>query len=89
MNFSKMLHDPKLSDAPMPGVPLLELMGDGRVLIEHHKGVTQYDRDQICVRVRFGLLCVCGEDLCLSQMTKGQLVILGQIDCIRVLRGCD
>jgi len=40
-----------LPDEPIPGVPLVEIAGDRRVLIEHHCGVTQYGRCRISVRV--------------------------------------
>ena len=42
----------------MPGQPLVELAGDRRVLIENHNGVTEYGRERISVRVRYGQLVV-------------------------------
>ena len=71
---------------PLPGQPLLELAGDRRVLIEHHKGVVQYCRERICVRVQYGTVCVCGGELELSRMTGDQLVISGRIDQITIGR---
>ncbi len=76
-----------LQDEPIPGLPLVELAGDRRVLIEHHKGVTEYGREQICVKVRFGQICICGSGMELSRMTKGQLVITGRIDSVMLMRG--
>lgn len=71
----------------LPGMPLVEIAGEKRVLIENHKGVTEYDADRICVRVNFGQICVCGEHLTLAQMTGACLVICGRIDSITLLRG--
>lgn len=71
---------------PLPGQPLVELAGDRRVLIEHHKGVVQYCREKICVRVCYGMVCVCGAGLELSRMTGEQLVISGRIDQIMLTR---
>lgn len=71
---------------PLPSQPLLELAGDRRVLIEHHKGVVQYCRERICVRVQYGTVCVCGAELELSRMTGEQLVISGRIDQITIGR---
>ena len=31
----------------LPGQPVLEVAGDRRVLIEHHRGVTEYSRERI------------------------------------------
>lgn len=70
----------------LPGLPLAELAGDKRVLIENHQGVTEYGEERICVKVSFGILCVCGQELALHSMSKQQLVICGRIDRIELLR---
>ena len=77
-----------LQDAPIPGLPLIELAGDRRVLMENHRGVTEYGKERICVRVKYGQVCICGQELCLTKMTKGQLIISGKIDSIELYRGC-
>lgn len=76
-----------LPDEAMPGHSLLEIIDDRRVLIEHHKGVTEYQPMRIRVQVDFGSICVCGNDLQLARMTKGQLVICGRIESIQICRG--
>lgn len=70
----------------LPTVPVVELAGDCRVLIENHGGVTEYGACRIRVRVRYGQVCITGENLRLSRMTKEQLVISGRIDSITVVR---
>ena len=70
----------------MPGQPLVELAGDRRVLIENHNGVTEYGRERISVRVRYGQLVVCGCGLELARMTKEQLVIIGRFDGVTLHR---
>lgn len=77
-----------LPEEPIPGIPLIEVLGDRRVLIEHHKGIKEYGCQMIRVQVSYGQVCVAGEDLLLSKMVKGQLVISGSIREIRLLRGC-
>lgn len=69
-----------------PGQSLLELYGDGRVLIEHHGGVTEYGCERIKVKVRYGQICICGSGLELARMTAEQLVITGRIDSITLIR---
>ncbi len=76
-----------LQAEPFPGMPLVELLGDRRVLIENHQGVTEYGCNQICVKVKFGQICVCGSSLKLARMTKQQMVVLGNIDSVSVIRG--
>lgn len=71
----------------MPGVTLVELAGDERVLIENHRGILVYTNTEIHIRVSFGQLQVKGSCLRLAQMTKSQLVILGKIEGIALCRG--
>ena len=69
-----------------PGVPLVEIAGDHRVLIENHYGITQYGRCEICVRTKYGFLQIHGTDLEIARMTKVQLVITGRIDSVCLCR---
>lgn len=70
----------------VPGMTVVELAGDRRVLIEHHGGVTRYSCDKIEVKVRYGLVEISGSCLELACMSKAQLVITGRIDGIQLLR---
>lgn len=71
-----------LPDESIPGIPLVEISGNVRVLVENHLGVTEYGPERIRVRVKYGEICICGCRLELSRMTKGQLIIRGRIDHI-------
>lgn len=86
-NWMQMLADEAdLPAEPLPGVPVVEVAGECRVLIERHAGVTEYSRERICVKVCYGLVCVCGCGLELTRMTRQQLVISGRIDGVQLLR---
>lgn len=69
-----------------PGVPIVELAGDRRVLIENHFGVKEYSRERITVKVKYGFVSVCGCQLELMRMTAERLVICGRIDTVSVQR---
>lgn len=84
--FQKIYSSADLADEPIPGLPLLELVGDQRVLVERHNGVTEYGRERIVVKVKFGSICILGNCLELSRMTKGQLIICGRIHGIELCR---
>jgi sporulation protein YqfC len=77
----------ELSDTPIPTQPLVEIAGTGRVLIENDQGVTCYEPSVIQVKTKTGQIRVEGESLELSCMTRGKLVILGQIRCVSLFRG--
>ena len=76
-----------LPDEAIPGLPLVEIAGDRRVLIEHHLGVTQYSSCQICIKVKFGHICVSGQCLVMTRMVADQLIITGRIDNVSIFRG--
>lgn len=86
--FQKLSSVTDLQDEPMPGLPLVELAGDKRVLVEKHMGVTEYAQERIVIRVKFGHICIAGCNLVLTRMTKSQLVISGTIDSVHIIRGC-
>ena len=77
-----------LDAEPIPGVPVVELAGDRRVLIERHRGVTEYSKERIGIRVGYGTVCVSGCGLELTKMTADQLIISGQIEGIQIQRRC-
>ena len=70
----------------LPGQPLVELSGDRRVLVENHRGVTEYSRERIGIRVSYGQVLVCGCGLELIRMSKEQLVITGRVEGITLCR---
>ena len=75
-----------LAGESLPGMTIAELAGDRRVLIEGHRGVTEYCRERVTVKVGYGWLCITGCGLELRQMSKQQLVISGRIDAITLRR---
>jgi sporulation protein YqfC len=68
---------PKLPDGP--ALPLVEIVGSRRVLIENHRGVAAYGSNEIIVRGNTGYIRILGEKLILARMTNQQLVICGRI----------
>ena len=75
-----------LSWETLPGLPLVEICGEKRVLRENHRGVSRYCSDRICVRVAYGEVAVLGRGLELARMTREQLVICGCIDGVSLIR---
>jgi len=86
-NFWQQLAD--AADLPgedLPGQSIVEIAGDGRVLVENHRGVSCYSSEQIGVKVSFGWVLISGCGLELVCMTKEQLVIRGRIDSVALQR---
>lgn len=72
---------------PILKQPLLELCGEHRVLIEHHKGIGEYSSRFINVKVRFGSVMIGGTGLEICMMTSEQLIITGDIETVTLLKG--
>lgn len=75
-----------LTHEQLPGQFLLELLGEGRVLIENHKGVREYGMDRIGIKTEFGFVTIHGKELELCHMSRERLIIKGSINCIAVHR---
>lgn len=75
-----------LSDEPLPGQTIIEVTGDQRLLIEHHKGVVCYGSQEIGIRVGYGTVYIRGFELLLQHMSSQQLLITGCIDTITLAR---
>lgn len=75
-----------MSAQPLPGVPIIEICGDQRVLIENHKGVIGYGSEKIGVAVSYGKIEVSGCGLKICFMSKQQLIIVGQVGGIQIER---
>ena len=66
----------------VPMMPLVEISGRSRVLIENHRGVCCYGSEKIRVRVSYGEVDVSGAELEVARMSREQLVITGKIRCV-------
>lgn len=75
-----------ISSESLPGVTLVEIAGFQRVLIERHCGVIAYGDSEIRIKVKNGVVCVCGEHLKLACMTNEDLVITGAILSVSLLK---
>lgn len=75
-----------LPEEPLPGQTVVEIAGQYRVLIERHEGVISYGRQEVCIKVPYGWIHVCGNGLELTKMTREQLIISGCIECVRLER---
>ena len=72
----------ELPGESMPGVPIVEIFGNGRVLIEQHKGIVGYCCNDIKIQTKCGIYSVQGNKLEIARMTKHQIVIIGKIKSV-------
>lgn len=76
-----------LESDTFPGMPVVEVVGTERVLIENHSGILSYDNCTVCVSTDYGYVCVEGNGLYLTQMKRDRIVINGRICRVSLERG--
>lgn len=66
-------------------LPIVELVGQRRLLIENHQGVLSYSTNEIKIKVSYGCVIVAGNNLQLMEMSRVKLAICGRIDGLQLL----
>lgn len=66
-------------------LPIVELTGQSRLLIENHQGVLSYAPKEIKIKVSYGCVIITGDNLQLMEMSRVKLAICGRIDCLQLL----
>lgn len=82
--ISRMMLSADLDSEFISGLPILEIVGNSRVLIENHQSVTSYSCKEICVKVNYGQIDISGRELTIVKMAKDQLVICGSIQSVHL-----
>ena len=63
----------------LTGLPRMELIGDGELRMENHKGILAYGSEEIHVSGGAFVVKITGEDLELRAMTGLELLVTGKI----------
>lgn len=66
------------------GLPLLELVGDGRLRVERHRGILAYDPAEIHIGGGRVTIRVRGRDMELKVMNRLELLITGHIYAVEL-----
>jgi sporulation protein YqfC len=78
----------ELLDLPadaLAGLPRLELVGDGELRMENHKGILAYGSEEIHISGGIYLVRITGQNLELRAMTGLELLITGRIETISLV----
>ena len=68
----------------LAGLPRLELVGDGELRMENHKGILAYGSEEIHISAGQFVVEIRGTGLDLRAMTGLELLITGRIEQIRL-----
>ena len=72
-----------------PRIPIVEIVGTYRVLIENHKSIDLYDPKEIVISFKYGGYRISGCNLTVAYMSKHKIVICGDIACVECIKGDD
>lgn len=64
--------------------PLIEIIGNRRILIENHRGITEYSCERITVKKQGGSISIIGESLQLAAITNERVIITGDISGVEL-----
>jgi sporulation protein YqfC len=68
-------------------LPLIMLVGQQKLYIENHKGISLYMSDKIKIRVKPGYVIITGSELVIGEIKTENLSISGQISGIFYEKG--
>ena len=63
---------------------LIEIICDRRVLIERHRGISEYSNRRVTVKKHQGSISINGEDLQLMLISDESVVVTGKIHCVEL-----
>lgn len=81
---------PEIIDVPdqtLPGVPIIEIYGNRRVLIEGRCAVTQYGATCVRLRNRIGVVSICGCGLSMAELSPNRMIVTGSIEGVSIMKG--
>ena len=79
---TQILKSETISDGVIGNLPLVEILGTKRVLIENHRYIALYEPAEIDIHVAGGLISISGSNLSLAYMSMERIVITGNIESL-------
>lgn len=71
----------------LAGVPKMEMTGFREFSIEPHKGLLEYEREQITIETDLGRVCLLGKELTIRLMNSSRITIRGQLNAVELREG--
>lgn len=73
-----------LPDEVMTGRARVVLVAGEGALVEQHRGLIGYEKDQILFRIKKGMLMLEGEEMMITTFGAFDAVVEGKVRCIRL-----
>lgn len=68
----------------LAGIPKMEITGFQEFSIEAHKGILEYEKDQIGIETDLGKVYILGKNLTIKLMNRHRLTIKGSLSSVRM-----
>lgn len=66
----------------LAGIPKMELTGFREFSVEPHKGLLEYEKDEITIETGIGRICLSGNDLTIKLMNSSRITIFGWLNSV-------
>lgn len=88
MQRKRGLRERLVSLLELPGDVVLDVaritwIGDVELVVENHRGLTEYRPDQVVLRTATGQLVIDGEEMQIGLLSSDQVILLGRIRGLR------
>ena len=71
----------------LAGVPKIEVVGFRECSIEPHKGLLEYEKEQIIIETELGKVCILGSGLTIKLMNSSRITVRGQMYAVELQEG--
>ena len=79
----------QLNTTVFPGQTLVEIVDGKRLLIEYHRGLLSYRKEEIVIKARLGLITVLGQGMRIESMRSQQIILTGDIHSVMLGKGVN
>ncbi|PAB58929.1 sporulation protein YqfC [Anaeromicrobium sediminis] len=67
-------------------LPRITMLGNLQLYIENHKGIIEYTKVRIRIKLREGALRVIGKDLTIKNIMEEEIVVCGELHSIEFIK---
>jgi len=68
----------------LAGIPKIEMIGFREIRIETHKGLLEYEKEQIGIETIIGKIVISGKDLTIILMNRYRIAVKGSISSVSI-----
>ena len=68
----------------LAGIPKIEMIGFHEIRIETHKGLLEYEKEQIGIETIIGKIVISGKDLTIVLMNRYRIAVKGSISSVSI-----